>query len=287
MASKEASTTPKEAKEPKPVGEFFAFEFKLAADKIGAATTDKQVKAKVSDAFMGYGAFDECRVTGGVGKDRTVVVFFARLFGKGQPAWDAVKAGEKPTITVYDESIVLGATDAKPSGGGAATGTSFLPKKEAKKEAKKKGPREDKDGKDGKDAKEGDKKDGGRGRGRGKKEDVKGPSLQRGRANIGGALGPVSKVRLARQEKLKKEKDLAERKARGEKIEEEVKKEEEDPSKHLVKPKAKEEKGKADAGKKEGGKKEGGKKEAGKAEAGKAEAGKKDAGKKEGAKKGK
>jgi len=280
MASKEASTTPKEAKEPKPIGEFFAFEFKLPVDKIGAATTDKQVKAKVSDAFMGYGAFDECRVTGGVGKDRTVVVFFARLFGKGQPAWDAVKAGEKPTITVYDESIVLGATDAKPSGGGAATGTSFLPKKEAKKEAKKKGPRED--SKDSKDAKEGDKKDGGRGRGRGKKEEVKGPSLQRGRANIGGALGPVSKVRLARAEKLKKEKDLAERKARGEKIEEEVKKEDEDPSKHLVKPKGKEEKGKADAGKKEGGKKEAGKKEAGKAEAGK-----KDAGKKEAAKKGK
>jgi len=295
MASKEASTTttPKEAKEPKEpksIGEFYAFEFKLPADKIGAATTDKQVKAKVSDAFMGYGAFDECRVTGGVGKDRTVVVFFARLFGKGQPAWDAVKAGEKPTITVYDESIVLGATDAKPSGGGAATGTSFLPKKEAKKEVKKKGGRgeDSKDGKDGKDGKEGDKKDGGRGRGRGKKEEVKGPSLQRGRANIGGALGPVSKVRIARAEKAKKEKDLAERKARGEKIEEEVKKEEEDPSKHIVKPKAKEEKGKADAGKKEGGKKEAGKKEAGKAEAGKAEAGKKDAGaKKEAAKKAK
>jgi hypothetical protein len=281
MASKEASTTPKEAK---PVGEFYAFEFKLEAKTIGLLTTDKQVKAKVSDAFMGYGAFDECRVSGGVGKDRTVTVFFARLFGKGQPAWDAVKAGEKPTVTVYDVATELQATDAKPSGGGAATGTSFKPKKEAKKEAKKSGGRgrgeENKDGKgdakDGKDGKKAEGKDGGRGRGRGaKKEEVKGPSLQRGRANIGGALGPVSKVRLAKIEKAKKEKDLADRIARGEKIEDPKKEELEDPSKHLVKPKAKEEKGKTEEKGKKGGdaKKEGGKKEAGKAE-GKKEAGK-------------
>jgi len=272
MASKEASTTPaKEAT--KPVGEFYAFEFKLEAAKIGALTTDKQVKAKVSDAFMGYGAFDECRVSGGVGKDRVVTVFFARLFGKGQPAWEAVKAGEKPTINIYDETVVIGATDAKPSGGGAATGTSFLPKKEAKKEAKKGGRGRGEEGKDGKESKDG--KDAGRGRGRGaKKEEVKGPSLQRGRANIGGALGPVSKVRLAKIEKAKKEKDLADRIARGEKIEEVKKEEDTDPSLHLVKPKAKDEKGKKEAGKAEAGKKEGGKKEAGKAEGGKKEAAK-------------
>jgi len=272
MASKEASTTttPKEAKAA-PAGEFFAFEFKLPAAKIGALTTDKQVKAKVSDAFMGYGAFDECRVTGGVGADRTVIVFFARLFGKGQPAWDAVKAGEKPTITVYDEAIELQATDAKPSGGGAATGTAHLPKKEAKKEAKKggRGAGRGEEGKD-KEGKDKDGKDGGRGRGRGaKKEEVKGPSLQRGRANIGGALGPVSKVRLAKIEKAKKEKDLADRIARGEKIEEAKKEEDTDPSLHIVKPKSKEEKGKAEEkGKKGGdGKKGDAKKEAPKGDA--------------------
>jgi len=263
MASKEASTTPKEAK---PQAEFFAFEFKLPVAKIGATTTDKQVKAKVGEAFMGYGAHDETRVSGGVGNDRNVIVFFARLFGKGQPAWDAVKAGTQPTITVYDEAIVLNATDSKPSGGGAATGTAHLPKKEGKKEAKKAGRGRGEEGKDGKEGKEGDKegKDGGRGRGRGKKEEVKGPSLQRGRANIGGALGPVSKVRLAKIEKAKKEKELADRIARGEKIEDPKKEEDDDPSKHLVKPK---EKGKAEAGKKDAGKKEAGKKEAAKAPA--------------------
>jgi len=278
MASKEASTTPKETKA---TGEFFAFEFKLPAAKIGAATTDKQVKAKVGEAFMGYGAFDECRVAGGVGADRTVTVFFARLFGKGQPAWDAVKAGEKPTITVYDEAIVLQATDAKPSGGGAATGTSFKPKKEAKKEAKKGGRGRGEEGKDGKESKDGkDSKDGGRGRGRGaKKEEVKGPSLQRGRANIGGALGPVSKVRLAKIEKAKKEKDLADRIARGEKIEDPKKEEDTDPSAHIVKPKEKgktEEKGKKGDAKGGDAKKEAGKKEAPKGGDAKKEAGKKE-----------
>jgi len=274
----------------------YAFEFKLLKDKIGAATTNKQVKSKVAEAFMGYGAHDETRVTGDVGADRTVVIFFARLFGKGQPAWDSLVKGEKATIKVYDEEVELARSDAKPSGGGAATGTAFLPKKEHPKGEKKKGGR-GKEGKEGKDGKEGDEKDGegrgrGRGRGRGgpKKEEVKGPSLQRGRANIGGKLGQPSKIQLAKAEKAKKAKEIADRLARGEKIEEiKEEKKEEDPEAHIVK-KGKEDpkaaKGKAEGGKKEGGKKEGGKAEAGKKDAGKKEAGKAE-GKKEGAKKGK
>jgi len=100
---------------------------------------------------------------------------------------------------------------------------------------------------------------------------VKGPSLQRGRANIGGKLGPVSKIRLARIEKERKEKEKAEKIAAGTWVEEK-KEVEEDPSAHIVAPKAKG--AKAEAGKKDAGKKEAGKKEAGKAEGGKKEAAK-------------
>jgi len=288
MASKEAKSG--EASAPaatKAKKETFAFEFKLAKADIGEKTTNPQIKSKVNESFMGYGAFDECRVTGGIGEDRTVHVFFARLFGKGQPAWEALVKGEKPTIKIYDKDIELTATDAEPSGGGATSGTAHRPKKESgdgkKKAPKKEGGRgrggegEVKDGekKEGGDA----KKEGGRGRGRGKKEEAK-TSLQRGRANIGGKLGPVSKVRQAKLEKAKRDKENEERKERGEAPLEDPKKAEEPEEK-------KEEKGKKDAGKKEGGKKEGGKAEAGKKDAGKKEAGKADAGKKEGAKKGK
>jgi vacuolar-type H+-ATPase subunit H len=280
MASKEAkSDVP--AAEATVAAPTFAFELKLAKADIGEKTTNKQVKAKVSEAFMGYGAFDECRVTGDVGADRVVVVFFARLFGKGQPAWDALSKGEETTVSLYDKSITLAKSDAKASGGGATTGTSFRPKKETPKGEKKKGGRgagrgDEKKGEEGKGeaGKKGDddKKDGGRGRGRGKKEEVKGPSLQRGRANIGGKLGPVSKVRLAKQEREKKIKEAKDRADRGEKpLEDEKKKEDDEP---IVA-------GKAPAGKKDAGKKGDAKKEGGKADAGKKDAGKKDGGKKE------
>jgi hypothetical protein len=284
MASKEAKET-KAAPAEAPV---YAFELKLLKDKIGEKTTNKQVKAKVSEAFMGYGAFDECRVTGDVGADRTITVFFARLFGKGQPAWEALSKGEAATVSLYDETVPLSKTDAKPSGGGATTGTSFRPKKEAKAGEKKAGGRgrgrgeEKKVDAEGKviEAKEGDKKEAGRGRGRGKKEEVKGPSLQRGRANIGGKLGPVSKVRLAKQEREKKVREAKERADRGEKPLEDEKKDDDDDKSGL--PPAR---GAKEAGKKEAGKKDAGKKEAGKkGEAAKGEAGKKDAGKKEAAK---
>jgi len=304
MASKEAKAdaTTEAAAAAAPV---FAFEFKLLKDKIGEKTTNKQVKAKVNEAFLGYGAFDECRVAGDAGADRVVTVFFARLFGKGQPAWDTLTRGEEASVTLYDETVPLRKSDAKPSGGGATTGTSFRPKKEAPKGEKKGGRRppaggEAKDGKDGKpaaagagagagdakDAKDGkdgkDRKDGGRGRGRGKKEEVKGPSLQRGRANIGGKLGPVSKVRLAKAAKDAKEKEAKERAARGEKpLEEETK---EDEKTDGLPPPRKTDEGKKESGKKGDAKKEGGKKEAGKAEGGKKEGGKKEAGKAEGKK---
>jgi len=284
MASKEATpaaaaaAAPAEKKAERAAAPTFAFEFKLPKDKIGEKTTNKQVKSKVGETFIGWGAFDECRVQGDVGQDRTVYVFFARLFGKGQPAWDALQKGETPTINIYDETVNLSLSGERPSGGGATTGTATGPKKEGKKAEGKK-PRGDRkeggEAKDGKDSKE--SKDGKRPPRGPKKEEVKGPSLQRGRANIGGKLGPVSKIRLARLEKEKKEKEKAERIKAGTWVEEE-KVVEEDPSVHIVK--------KGDA-KKEAGKKEAGKKEAGKKEAGKAEAGKKDAGKKEAAKKGK
>lgn len=277
MASKEAAEAPS----------VYAFELKLQKDKIGEKTTNKQVKAKVSEAFMGYGAFDECRVVGDVGADRTVTVFFARLFGKGLPAWEALGKGEATTVSLYDETIPLSKTDAKPSGGGATTGTSSRPKKEAKAGEKKAGGRgrgrgaaageEKKVDAEGKviESKTEDKKDGGRGRGRGKKEEVKGPSLQRGRANIGGKLGPVSKVRLAKQAREQKAKEAKERADRGEKPLEDEKKEDDDDKSGL--PPARGAAGKKEAGKKEGGKKEAGKK----GDAPKGEAGKKDAGKKE------
>jgi len=301
MASKEAKSDAPAAAVEAPAAAaapVFAFEFKLLAEKIGEKTTNKQVKAKVNEAFLGYGAFDECRVVGDEGKDRTVIVFFARLFGKGQPAWDSLSKGEAVTVSLYDETIALSKTDAKPSGGGATTGTSFRPKKEAAKGEKKAGGRgrgrgaagEGKDGegkageaKDGKDDKDGGR---GRGRGRGKKEEVKGPSLQRGRANIGGKLGPVSKVRLAKQAREAKIKEAKDREARGEKPLEEEKKDDED--KGGLPPRKAGSDDKKEAGKKEGGKKEAGKKgEAGKAEAGKKggdakkEGGKKEAGKAE------
>jgi len=297
MASKEAkSDVAAEAAPAAAAAPVFAFEFKLTKAQIGEKTTNKQVKAKVSEAFMGYGAFDECRVTGDVGADRTVVVFFARLFGKGQPAWDALGKGEETTVSLYDATVPLAKSDAKPSGGGATTGTSFRPKKETPKGEKKKGGRgagrgEEKKGEDGKAAAPGapgvdGKKEGGRGRGRGKKEEVKGPSLQRGRASIGGKLGPVSKVRLAKQEREKKAKEAKDRADRGEKPLEDEKKEKEEDS-APKKPEAKKEAGKKDAGKKEGGKKEAGKAEGGKKEGGKKEAGKAEGGKKEAAKKAK
>jgi len=305
MASKEAKADATEASSAA-AAPVYAFEFKLLKDKIGEKTTNKQVKAKVNEAFLGYGAFDECRVAGDAGADRVVTVFFARLFGKGQPAWDTLTRGEEASVQLYDEQIALRKSDAKPSGGGATTGTSFRPKKEAPK-GEKKGARrapagEAKDGKDGKpaaagagagdakDAKDGkdgkDRKDGGRGRGRGKKEEVKGPSLQRGRANIGGKLGPVSKVRLAKQAKEAKAKEAKDRADRGEKpLEEEDKKDDEKTADGLPPPrKTDDAAGKKESGKKGDAKKEGGKKEAGKAEGGKKEGGKKEAGKAEGKK---
>jgi hypothetical protein len=271
MASSEA--TKAESKAP----EFYAFEFALLKDKIGEKTTNPQVKSKVSEAFMGYGAFTETQVLGAVGTDRTVIVFFARLFGKGQPALDKLKANESVTVKIYDEEVEIKLSGAKPSGGGATTGTSSRPKKETAKAAGRgKKPAAADKPKEGvpavagapgavapKDGEKKDAKDAGRGRGRGKKEDEpKGPSLQRGRANIGGKLGPISKVRLAKAAKEAREKENILRVARGEEP--------------LPDPKAKGRHGddddsglppKKEAGKKDAGKKEGGKKEAGKAPA--------------------
>lgn len=195
--------------------DFYAFEFALAADKIGDKTTNPQVKSKVAEAFMGYGAFTETQVLGGVGADRTVIVFFARLFGKGQPAYDSLKANQTVTVKIYDEDVEVKLSGAKPSGGGATTGTSSRPKKEVPK-AGGRGKKPAGDKKDG-EKKDGEKKEGGRGRGdRKPKEEKVDASLQRGRANIGGKLGPVSKVRLARQAKEAREKENAARIARGE-----------------------------------------------------------------------
>jgi len=269
MASKEAKSdeTPAAAAAPT-----YAFEFKLSKDKIGVKTTNKQVKAKVNEAFQGYGAWTETKVAGDEGEDRTVTIFFARLFAKGQPVWDQLGKGEAATVSLYDETIPLGKSDAKPSGGGATTGTSARPKKETPKGEGKRGPRKPREGEakgeapKGEaakgEAKEGDRKEGGRGRGRGKKEEKK-ESLQRGRANIGGKLGPVSKIRLAKLERAKKE---AEAKARGITLEELKKEEKPDEDKKEEKPAAKKEAPKA-AGKKEAGKAEAGKKDAGKKEA--------------------
>lgn len=267
MASKEATPAAAAAPADKKTSAAptHALEFKLLKDKIGAATTNQQVKSKVKDAFTGYGALDQCRVQGDVGQDRTVVVFFDRLFGKGQPAWDALQKGETVNISLYDEQIPLSLSAEKPSGGGATSGTASLPKKEKKDAKKPRGDRKDGEGKaDGKEGKD-DSKDGKRPPRGPKKEEVKGPSLQRGRANIGGKLGQLSKIRLAKIEKEKKDKEVAEKKAAGTYVEE-VKVVEEDPSIHLVK------KGGKDVGKKEAGKKEAGKKEDGKKEAAKAPA---------------
>jgi len=285
MASKEATAVKAEEKkgDAAPV---YAFEFSLSKDKIGEKTTNPQIKSKVNDSFMGWGAFDECRITGAVGADRVVTVFFARLFGKATPVWEALQKGEKPTIQIYDEAVELRLTDAKPSGGGATSGTSSKPKKEVPKKAggRGRGRGAPKDGETAAPAKDGEapktegakKEDGGRGRGRGrgKREDEpKGPSLQRGRANIGGKLGQPSKIQIARAAKAARDKENAARIARGEEpLPDEKKKSERDDD---GLPPKKEEKGKA------------GKKEGGKAEAGKKDAGKKEGGKKEGAKKGK
>jgi len=276
MASKEATKTDTETKGDAP--EIFAFEFKLAKDKIGEKTTNPQVKSKVQEAFQGYGAFDSCRVSGDVGADREVTIFFARLFAKGQPAFDALKANQAVAIKIYDEDVSLKLSDSKPSGGGATTGTAHRPKKAApaggrggpKKEGGRgRGEGRGDAGKDGDKKEEGkDGKDGGRGRGRGrgKKEDEKKESYARGRANVGGKLGPVSKVRLARQAKEAREKENAARIARGEAPIEDKKKGDDDVDPNAPPPKKG---GKAEA-KKEGGK--GGKAEAKKEAPKKAEA---------------
>lgn len=212
MASKEASKTVEQ--------DFYAFEFGLAKDKIGEKTTNPQVKSKVAEAFMGYGAFIETQVIGQAGEDRTVVIFFARLFGKGQPTYDKLKANESVTVKIYDEDVEIKLSGAKPSGGGATTGTSSRPKKEvAKAGGRGKKPTGEKkaEGKDGEkkvEGKEGDKEQ--RAPRKPKEEKKVDQSLQRGRANIGGKLGPISKVRLARQAKEAREKENAARIARGE-----------------------------------------------------------------------
>lgn len=214
MASKEATPVAAKAQEQ----DFYAFEFQLLKDKIGDKTTNPQVKSKVSEAFMGYGAFTETQVLGQVGGDRTVIVFFARLFGKGQPAYDKLKANESVTVKIYDEDVEVKLSGAKPSGGGATTGTSSRPKKEvAKTGGRGKKPAGDKKDGEKKEGKDGEAKEGGRGRGdRKPKEEKVAASLQRGRANIGGKLGPISKVRLAKQAKEAREKENAARIARGE-----------------------------------------------------------------------
>jgi hypothetical protein len=264
MASKEATKVEAKAEE------FYAFEFSLLKDKIGEKTTNPQVKSKVAEAFMGYGAFTETQVVGQAGADRTVIVFFARLFGKGQPAYESLKAGNSVTVKIYDEDVEIKLSGAKPSGGGATTGTSGRPKKEvAKAGGRGKKPAGDKP-KDGEAKAEGKKEDRPK---RPKKDEVKGPSLQRGRANIGGALGPVSKVRLARAARAKWEAENKVRIEQGlEPLPDPTKKVKHDDDDGLP---PKKEAGKA--GKKEAAK---GGKEAGKAPA-------KAAGKAEGAKKGK
>lgn len=273
MASKEAPKTD-ETKGDAP--SIYAFAFKLSKDKIGEKTTNPQVKSKVQEAFLGYGAFDSCRVAGDVGSDREVTIFFARLFAKGQPAYDSLKAGQKVTVKVYDEDVDIALSDDKPSGGGATTGTAGRPKKEAPKGAKAgpkreggrgRGDRGDRAGGDKPAGAEGDKKDGegkdgGRGRGRGRggpKKEEKKESFQRGRANVGGKLGPVSKVRLARQAKEARDKENAARIARGEAPLEDKKKDDE-PDPNAPPPKKDAKGGKADA-------KKDGKKDAGKGDA--------------------
>lgn len=215
MASKEATKV-----EAKAELDFYAFEFSLLKDKIGEKTTNPQVKSKVAEAFMGYGAFTETQVIGAVGADRTVIVFFARLFGKGQPAFDKLKANETVTIKIYDEDVEIKLSGAKPSGGGATTGTSSRPKKEVPKTGGRgKKPAGDKKDGEKKDGAAGDKKEGDdkkRPERKPKTEEKLAASLQRGRANIGGKLGPISKVRLAKQAKEARDKENAARIARGE-----------------------------------------------------------------------
>jgi hypothetical protein len=253
MASKEA----KDTKQAEP--EFFAFEFTLDKEKIGEKTTNPQVKSKVGEAFMGYGAFTETQVQGQPGENRTVIIFFARLFGKGQPAYESLKKNEKVTVKIYDEDVEIRLSGASPSGGGATTGTSGRPKKAAAPKAGGRGGKP----KDGEaKPKEGEKKED-RPKRAAKKPEEKKESSARGRANIGGKLGPVSKIRLAKQQRDKWVKENEARAAAGlEPLPDPFKKKKEDDDDSGLPPK------------KEAGKKDAGKKEAGKAapKAGKAEA---------------
>jgi len=272
MASKEAKDVKESKADTTPAPSFYAFELKLSKDKVKEAT-NKQVKSRINELLTGFGAFEEIRVVGT--DDRTVTVFFTRLFAKGQAIQDALTKGEtKPTLNLYDESVEYALSQSKPSGGGISTNTASRPKKESAKKdgGRGRGRGRGEDGKEG-DGKE-DGKDGGRGRGRGgpKKEEPPRGSLQRGRASIGGKLGHVSKMRLAKQAAalgLTVKKDEAE-----------------EADKEAAKKEAGKAAGKKEGGKKEAGKAEGGKKEAGKKEAGKAEAGKKEAGKAEAKKEG-
>jgi len=98
---------------------------------------NSQIKPKVKDAFFGYGAIDEVRVTGEAGQDRVGVVFLTRVLGKGEAVREKLKNKEQATIAVFGQNLELFLSDAKGSGGGSTSGTSHRSKNEEK--AKKSG----------------------------------------------------------------------------------------------------------------------------------------------------
>jgi len=160
-----------EAKEDKK-DDGFAVSFTIPSAAAGELK-NSQIKPKIKDAFFGFGAIDEVRVTGEAGQDRVGVVFLTRVLSKGDSVREKLLKKEQATIALLGQNIELFLSDAKGSGGGSTSGTSHRTKNE--ENAKK----------------------GGRGRGRGREAGAAGgeePKAERARRPSPPRIGPIGRA---------------------------------------------------------------------------------------------
>jgi hypothetical protein len=191
---KEEKAAPAAPAAPEP----FAIAFTLSAASVGEAK-NTLIKSKVKDAFFGYGALDEVRVTGDSDADRICVIFITRVLSKGEAIQEKLKKGDKVTINIFSEEVELFLSDARGSGGGATSGTSYRPKNEEKKKSAGRGRGRGKEGEAG--AAPGGKPEG---RERKKSPPRIGPI---GRASGGPSPGKFILPEKALKAKLKKEEE--------------------------------------------------------------------------------
>lgn len=105
-----------------------AFQFNIPNDAVNEQTNN-QIKARVQQAFFGWGTIDEIRVLSSE-ENKEVTVFIARALGKSATAKEAIEKGTGYKVSVYDQELDLSVYEGVGSGGGKVSQKPQKPKEE-------------------------------------------------------------------------------------------------------------------------------------------------------------